>query len=60
MIEHSDRSVIRADQSKIGTRTMCRVCGIKRIERLITTPPAGRSLIEEDMREAGLVITHAD
>lgn len=59
MIEHSDRSVILADQSKIGTRTMCRVCGIQRIERLITTPPTGRSLIEEDMREAGLAITHA-
>jgi len=59
MIEHSDRSVILADQSKIGTRTMCRVCGIDRIDRLITTAPAGRSLIEEDMRDAGLTISHA-
>ena len=58
MIERSDRSIILADQSKIGKRTMCRVCGIQRIERLITNPPAGRSLIEEDMRESGLAITH--
>ena len=59
MIEKSDRCVILADQSKMGKRTMCRVCGIKRIDQLITTSPEGRSLIEEDMREAGLSIVHA-
>lgn len=59
MIECCDQAVVLADQSKLGKRAMCRVCGIQRITRLITTKPEGRSLVEEDMVEAGLQITHA-
>ncbi len=60
MIERCDSAVILADQSKLGKRAMCRVCGIKRISHLITNVPDGRSLIEEDMREQGLTILHAE
>ena len=59
MIERSERAVILADQSKLGKRSMCRVCGIRRIERLITNPPSGRSLIEESITEQGCRIVHA-
>ncbi len=59
MIERSDRTLILADQSKIGQRAMCRVCGIKRIDSLITDKPTGVSLVENEMREAGLNIVHA-
>lgn len=59
MIERCDRAVILADQSKLGRRAMCRVCGLGRIHCLITDKPAGRSLVEEAMTEAGLKIVHA-
>lgn len=59
MIERCDRAVILADQSKLGRRAMCRVCGIKRIHKLITDRPEGRSLVEESMAEQGLAIAHA-
>lgn len=59
MIERSDRAVILADQSKLGRRAMCRVCGVGRIHELITDAPTGRSLVEEAMHEKGLKITHA-
>lgn len=58
MIERCERAVILADQSKIGRHAMCRVCGISRIDRLITNKPAGRSLVEEAMSENGLKIVH--
>lgn len=58
MIERADRAVLLADQSKLGRRAMCRVCGVGRIHELITDAPAGRSLIEEAMLEKGLKITH--
>lgn len=59
MIERCDRAIVLADQSKIGRRAMCRVCGISRIDRLITDKPEGRSLVEEAMAEKGLKIVHA-
>lgn len=58
MIDRSDRPVLLADQSKIGKRAMCRVCGIERIHMLITDKPGGRSLVEERMVELGLKIVH--
>lgn len=58
MIERSDRAVILADQSKLGRRAMCRVCGIERIHMLITDQPAGRSLVEEAMADKGLNIAY--
>ncbi len=58
MIERSDRSIILADQSKLGRRAMCRICGVGRIDELITDQPTGRSLVEESMREEGLKITY--
>lgn len=60
MIERSDRTVILADQSKLGKRAMCRVCPIDPIDRLITDPPQGRSLIEESLKKAGCKIVHSD
>jgi len=58
MIERSDRPVVLADQSKLGKRAMCRIGPLAVIDRLITTPPQGRSQIEEAMREQGLRIDH--
>ncbi len=60
MIERSDRAVILADQSKLGKRAMCRVCGIKRIDRLITNPHKGRSLVEEALIDGGCQIIHSE
>jgi DeoR/GlpR family transcriptional regulator of sugar metabolism len=59
MIERCDRAIVLADQSKLGRRAMCRVCGLDRIHCLITDKPAGRSLVEEAMVETGLKIVHA-
>ena len=59
MIERCDRAVVLADQSKLGRRAMCRVCGLENIDRLITDAHPGRSLVEEAMAEQGLTIVHA-
>lgn len=59
MIDRCDRAVILADQSKSGKRAMCRVCGLGRIDRLITNPPPGTSQVEKAMRKEGLRIVHA-
>jgi len=56
MIERCDRAVVLADQSKLGRRAMCRVCGLLRIHKLITETCEGRSLVEEAMAKQGLVI----
>ena len=37
MLDRCDRAVVLADQSKLGQRAMCRVCGLGRIDRLIVT-----------------------
>lgn len=58
MIERCDQAVILADQSKLGRRSMCRVCGIRRIAMLITNTHQGRSLVDEEMREGGLDIRY--
>lgn len=58
MLDRCDRAVVLADQSKLGQRAMCRVCGLGRIDRLICDPPTGRSLVEEAMIEQGLHILH--
>lgn len=60
MIERSDRAIILADQSKLGRRAMCRVCGVKRIDTLITDRPPGLSLVENEMRDQGVNIVHVD
>lgn len=60
MIERSDRAVILADQSKLGQRAMCRVCGVNQIDRLITNRHPGRSLVEEALKSAGCRIDHVD
>ncbi|MBX7256063.1 MAG: DeoR/GlpR family DNA-binding transcription regulator [Candidatus Hydrogenedentes bacterium] len=36
MIERAERVIIMADHSKIGSMSMCRVCGLDRIHTLIT------------------------
>lgn len=59
MIDRCDRAVVLADQSKLGRRAMARVCGIEKIDRLITNPPAGVSQVEEAMGEAGLAIEYS-
>lgn len=59
MIDRSDRAVVLADQSKLGKRAMCRICGVRRIDQLITDPHPGRSLIEEDIAKAGGTINYA-
>ncbi len=60
MIERSDRAVILADQSKLGRRAMCRVCGIKRIHGLVTESPSGISLVEKGLKEAGCELLHVN
>jgi len=59
MIERAGKAVLLADQSKLGRRAMCRVCGVGRIHELVTDKPVGRSLVEEAIREKGLPITYA-
>jgi len=59
MIERCDRAVILADQSKLGCRAMCRVCGVGRIDRLITNRREGRNLVEEALRKENLRLDHA-
>lgn len=59
MIERCDQAIILADQSKFGKRAMCRVCGVNRIDRIITDPPTGRSLVEEALAEARCRIDYA-
>jgi DeoR/GlpR family transcriptional regulator of sugar metabolism len=56
MIQRCDRAIILADQSKVGRRAMCRVCGIGQVDRLITNRHAGKSLVEERLANAGLAI----
>jgi len=51
--------VILADQSKLGRRAMCRVCGVGRIDRLITNRREGRNLVEEALRKENLRLDHA-
>ena len=60
MIERSNRAVVLADQSKLGRRAMCRVCGIEVLDRVITNPHPGRSLVEEAMLERGILIEHTE
>ncbi len=59
MIQCCDRAVILADQSKLGRRAMCRVCGVKDVDRLVTDQHQGRSLVEENLEKAGLRIDRA-
>jgi len=60
MIERADRAVVLADQSKLGKRAMCRLCGVARIDRIITDKPSGRSIVEEEMATEGCKIVHAE
>ncbi|MGF1450585.1 MAG: DeoR/GlpR family DNA-binding transcription regulator [Opitutales bacterium] len=61
MIERSGRAVVLADQSRLGTRSMCRVCGVSEIDHVITDPHSGRrNLAEEAIREAGCEILYAE
>ena len=59
MIERADRAVVLADQSKLGRRAMCRICGVQRIDHIITDPPKGRSLVEEELTAEGHRVVHA-
>ncbi|MFP4070008.1 MAG: DeoR/GlpR family DNA-binding transcription regulator [Opitutales bacterium] len=60
MIDRCDRAVILADQSKFGKRAMCRLDDPRRVDRIITDPHPGRSLVEEALVEQGCRVIHAD
>ncbi|MCC5836014.1 MAG: DeoR/GlpR transcriptional regulator [Opitutales bacterium] len=51
MIQRCDRAVILADQSKFGKRAMCRLCDPSEVDRIISNPHPGRSLVEEALIE---------
>ena len=54
MIEHSDRVVVLADQTKIGARSMCWLCPLTRIDMLITIAWPGNEKIIEQIEVAGV------
>lgn len=60
MIERADNTIVLADQSKLGKRAMCRVCGVDQISYLITDPYPGRSLPEEALYRANCRILYAE
>lgn len=60
MIENADRTIVLADHTKVGKRSMCRICGLDRIDALITAIcPENRKAVEE-IRETGLEVIGVD
>lgn len=56
MIEHADRVVVLADQTKIGARSMCWLCPLDRIHVLITIEWPGNQETIEHIRAAGVQV----
>lgn len=55
MIAHADRVVVLADHSKIGARSLCRVCDLGRVHELITDAAAPATALEA-IRSAGVTV----
>lgn len=55
MIAHADRVVVLADHSKIGARSLCRVCDLARVHELITDAAAPEAALRE-IRSAGVTV----
>jgi len=56
MIANADRVVILGDHSKIGRRSMCRVCGWDEVDVLITTAYPGQEATLSRIQEAGVEV----
>lgn len=60
MMENVDQVVILADHSKIGGRAMCYLCGLDKVDILITdTWPQNEEMLQE-FRETGLEVITVD
>ncbi|MBN8526541.1 MAG: DeoR/GlpR transcriptional regulator [Planctomycetes bacterium] len=55
MIAHADRVVVLADHTKIGARSLCRVCDMARVHELITDAAAEPAVIDA-IRRAGVAV----
>jgi DeoR/GlpR family transcriptional regulator of sugar metabolism len=55
MIAHADRVVVLADHSKIGARSLCRVCDLARVHELITDAAAPAESLDA-IRAAGVAV----
>lgn len=55
MIAHADRVVVLADHSKLGARSLCRVCDLARVHELITDAAAPVAALEA-IRAAGVTV----
>ena len=60
MMENVNQVVILADHSKIGTRAMCYLCGIEKVDMLITDTWPENEPILERFRESGLEVITVD
>lgn len=55
MIAHADRVAVLADRSKLGRRSLCRVCGLDAIDVLITDTGADQGQVAA-IRRAGVQV----
>ena len=56
MIDHADRVMVIADHSKMGQTSMCRICGLDRVDVIVTAAvPENRALLS-DYRAAGVEV----
>ena len=56
MVNNASKVVILADHSKIGKSSMCRVCGLEKIDVLITDKCAANRKILEQFRTVGIKV----
>ncbi len=56
MIDGGDTVVVLADRSKLGRRSLSRVCGLDRIDILITRPAPGDARCLERIKNAGVEV----
>ncbi|MBU5670501.1 DeoR/GlpR family DNA-binding transcription regulator [Paenibacillus brevis] len=55
MLERSQKVIVLADSSKLDTVSLTKVCGLDKIDRIVTDCGAGRDVIEK-YRQAGVTI----
>ncbi len=56
MIQNADRVVVLADHSKVGRRSMCRVCGLEQVDLLVTSARDEPNSALKSLQESGLEV----
>ena len=56
MIANADRTVILADHTKLGKRSMCRICGLDQVSVLITNATEDQRPFLDEVRSQGVEV----